>query len=110
MSNGKIGPAQNNTNGDGNGFKLGGAPRAGDLNMGGAVHEVTGCISIENRACGFVRNNNTLVPELSMCGGRGDGKDLLCSLSNSGEVGVDTSAAEAIAAERDAEGNLPALP
>jgi hypothetical protein len=110
MSNGKIGPAQNNTNGDGNGFKLGGAPRAGDSNMGGAVHEVTGCISIENRACGFVRNNNTLVPELSMCGGRGDGKGLLCSLSNSGAVGVDATASAAIAAERDAEGNLPALP
>jgi hypothetical protein len=110
ISNGKIGPAQNNTNGDGNGFKLGGAARAGDANMGGAAHEVTGCTSIENRACGFVRNNNTVAPQLAMCGGRGDGKGLLCSLSNTGEVSVTTSAAEAIAAERLADGSLPPLP
>ncbi|HMI91909.1 MAG TPA: hypothetical protein VK509_11125, partial [Polyangiales bacterium] len=62
-----------------------------------------------NRACGFVLNNNTRVPQLSMCGGRGDGKGLLCSLTNSGAVAVGMSAAEAIAAERDADGNLPPL-
>ncbi len=109
MSNGKIGPAQNNTNGDGNGFKLGGAPRAGDPNMGGAVHVVTRSISIENRACGFVLNNNTETPKLSMCGGRGDGKGLLCSLTNSGNVTVSMTAAEAVAAKRDANGKLPPI-
>jgi pectate disaccharide-lyase len=109
IANGKIGPTQNNTNGDGNGFKLGGAARAGDLNMGGAVHVVKGCTSVENRACGFVRNNNTQLPELSMCGGRGDGKGLLCSLTNSGAVDVSVSAADAIGALRNADGSLPAL-
>ncbi|HKU44982.1 MAG TPA: right-handed parallel beta-helix repeat-containing protein, partial [Polyangiales bacterium] len=110
MSNGKIGPGQNNTNGDGNGFKLGGAATAGDANMGGAVHKVKNCASIENRACGFVRNNNTQVPQLSMCGGRADGKGLLCALTNSGgNLSVTMSAADAIAAKRDADGNLPAI-
>jgi len=107
IANGKIGPAQNNTNGDGNGFKLGGAARAGDANMGGAEHLVSRCTSIENRACGFVRNNNTVEPSLSMCGGRGDTKGLFCSLSNDGEVSVDTTAAQAIAAEREPDGSLP---
>ena len=109
MANGKIGASQNNTNGDGNGFKLGGAARAGDTNMGGAVHQVRGCASIENRACGFTRNNNTVLPELSMCGGRGDGKGLLCSLTNSGTLSVQMTAAEAIAAKRDADGKLPGV-
>jgi Right handed beta helix region len=106
ISNGKIGPNQNNTNGDGNGFKLGGAPRAGDQNMGGAPHEVTGSISVENRTCGFVLNNNSQTPRLSMCGGRGDGRSTLCSLTNSGDVPVSMTAAEAIGAKRDADGNL----
>jgi hypothetical protein len=110
IANGKIGPSQNNTNGDGNGFKLGGAAKAGDSNMGGAVHIVSGCSSIENRACGFVRNNNTDVPQLSMCGGRGDGKGTYCSLTNGGgDVTVTMSAADAIAAKRDADGNLPPI-
>jgi hypothetical protein len=108
ISNGKIGPSQNNTNGDGNGFKLGGAAQAGDQNMGGAVHQVKNCVSFENRACGYTRNNNTQVPQLSMCGGRGDGKGLLCSLTSGGAaVSVSMTAAEAIAAKRDADGNLP---
>jgi hypothetical protein len=108
IANGKIGPGQNNTNGDGNGFKLGGAAQAGDPNMGGAVHEVSGCISIENAACGFVRNNNTQLPQLSMCGGRGDGKGLLCELTNGGgNPAVTMTASQAIAAKRDADGKLP---
>jgi pectate disaccharide-lyase len=110
IANGKIGPSQNNTNGDGNGFKLGGAARAGDANMGGAVHILKNCLAIENAACGFVRNNNPDVPQLTMCGGQGDGKGLLCSLTISGQRNVSSSAAQAIAAKRDAAGNLPALP
>jgi hypothetical protein len=107
IANGKIGPGQNNTNGDGNGFKLGGAAQAGDANMGGAVHKVTDCLSIENVACGFTRNNNTAAPQLSMCGGRGDGKGLLCSLTNSGTQSVTMTAAQAIAVQRGANGELP---
>jgi pectate disaccharide-lyase len=109
IANGKIGAAQNNTNGDGNGFKLGGAAQAGDANMGGAPHEVSRCYSIANRACGFVRNNNTQAPRLSMCGGQGDGKGLLCSLDNSGNQAVTMSANDAIMAERDQDGNLPPI-
>jgi len=109
MANGKIGAAQNNTNGDGNGFKLGGAAQAGDANMGGAPHEVSRCYSIANRACGFVRNNNTQAPRLSMCGGQGDGKGLLCSLDNSGNATVTMSANDAIMAKRDQDGNLPPI-
>jgi hypothetical protein len=109
ISNGKIGPSQNNTNGDGNGFKLGGAAQAGDANMGGAVHQVKNCISVENRACGFVRNNNTQVPQLSMCGGRGDGKGTFCSLSSGGVATTTLSAAAVIGAKRDADGKLPPL-
>lgn len=109
IANGKIGPAQNNTNGDGNGFKLGGAAQAGDANMGGAAHEVSRCFSIENRACGFVRNNNTEAPRLAMCGGRGDGKGLLCSLDNSGAAAITMSASDAIMAQRDKDGNLPEI-
>jgi hypothetical protein len=110
IANGKIGPSQDNTNGDGNGFKLGGAAKAGDANMGGAVHEVTNCISIGNHACGFTLNNNTKSPKLSMCGGTGDGKGLLCSLSNSGAVSVTSSASAAIMAKRKPDGSLPDLP
>jgi hypothetical protein len=109
ISNGKIGAAQNNTNGDGNGFKLGGAAQAGDANMGGAVHEVKNCASIENRACGYTRNNNTQVPRLSMCGGRGDGKGLMCSLSSSSSLAVTMSASDAIKVKRDADGKLPPI-
>jgi hypothetical protein len=109
VSNGKIGPSQSNTNGDGNGFKLGGAAAAGDANQGGAVHAVKGCVSISNRACGFVRNNNTSVPQLTSCGGEGDGKGTYCSLTSSGSASVTMSAAQAIAAARDADGNLPPM-
>lgn len=110
IANGKIGPAQNNTNGDGNGFKLGGAAKDGDANMGGAEHVVKNCASIGNRACGFVRNNNTQVPQLSMCGGQGDGKGTFCSLSTGSNLSVSSSAQAAIAAKRNPDGSLPALP
>jgi hypothetical protein len=110
IANGKIGASQNNTNGDGNGFKLGGAPNAGDANQGGAVHEVKNCLSIGNRACGYVLNNNSKTPKLSMCGGQGDGKGMLCSLTNSGTVVVTSSASAAIMAKRKPDGSLPMLP
>jgi hypothetical protein len=109
IANGKIGAGQNNTNGDGNGFKLGGAPAAGDPNQGGAVHQVTNCAAIENKACGFVRNNNPDVPALTTCGGRGNGKGTFCSLTTTGTLTTSMSAADAIAATRDANGNLPPI-
>jgi pectate disaccharide-lyase len=108
ISNGKIGAAQNNTNGDGNGFKLGGAPNG--ANQGGAPHKVTHCASITNRACGFVLNNNSETPQLSMCGGQGDGKGLFCKLTNSGPLQVTSGADAAIKAQRLPDGSLPELP
>ena len=63
--NGKV-VSGSNTAGDGNGFKLGGAPSgAGE---GGAVHIVKNSYAFDNRACGFVRNNNPEVPMLTSCG------------------------------------------
>jgi len=107
--NGKTLMGQSNTQGDGNGFKLGGAPKAGDANMGGAVHQVTGCFAFENVACGFVRNNNPSVPSLSMCGGRDDGKGEYCPLSNPSPVTFTMTGAQAKAVARNADGSLPAI-
>jgi hypothetical protein len=78
--------------------------------MGGAVHEVTNCISLGNKACGFVLNNNPKTPQLSMCGGQDNGQGLLCKLTNSDAVSVTSSAGAAIMAKRNADGSLPALP
>jgi hypothetical protein len=107
--NGKTLAGQSNTQGDGNGFKLGGAPTAGDANMGGAVHQVTRCFAFDNVACGFVRNNNPSVPLLSMCGGRGDGKGEYCSLSNPSPVTFTMTGDQAKAVARNADGSLPAI-
>jgi hypothetical protein len=108
IANGMIAADQSNPNGDGNGFKLGGAPAFGDPNQGGAVHMITDCVAISNLACGFVRNNNPDVPQLSMCGGLDNGKGTLCSLTNSGEQSVSMSASDAITAARGPDGSLPA--
>jgi hypothetical protein len=62
------------------------------------------------RICGFVRNNNTKVPQLSMCGGQGDGKGTFCSLSTGSTLSVSSSAQAAISAKRNPDGSLPALP
>ncbi|MES1205766.1 MAG: right-handed parallel beta-helix repeat-containing protein [Pseudomonadota bacterium] len=109
FSNGKTAAGATNPNGDGNGFKLGGAPTAGDVNMGGAIHQVTGCFAFENLACGFVRNNNTMVPVLSMCGGRADPKGEYCSLTNTGAKTFTMTAAQAKAVPRNADGSLPPI-
>jgi hypothetical protein len=104
FSNGKpIGGS--NPAGDGNGFKLGGAP-AGP-GEGGAVHLVTNSFGFENKACGFVRNNNPSTPKLTACGAKGNGKDPYCDLSVSGEVTMSMSASAAITAKRNADGSLP---
>ncbi|HEX2871958.1 MAG TPA: right-handed parallel beta-helix repeat-containing protein [Polyangiaceae bacterium] len=104
FSNGKpIGGS--NPQGDGNGFKLGGAP--GGAGEGGAVHLVSNSFGFENKACGFVRNNNPETPKLTGCGAKSNGKDAYCSLTNSGEVTMSMSASAAIAAKRNADGSLP---
>ncbi len=105
FSNGKpIGGS--NPAGDGNGFKLGGAPNG--VGQGGAVHLVTNSFGFENKACGFVRNNNPEVPKLTACGAK-DNKTDYCSLSVSGEVTMSMTADQAIAAKRTADGSLPAM-
>ncbi|MBC8133205.1 MAG: right-handed parallel beta-helix repeat-containing protein, partial [Deltaproteobacteria bacterium] len=108
--NGRTPTGQTNPNGDGNGFKLGGAPTAGDVNMGGAIHVVTKSFAFENMACGFVRNNNPSVPMLSMCGGRMNTKGDYCSLTNSSAAPAFTmTGAQAKAIARNPDGSLPAV-
>jgi hypothetical protein len=103
FSNGKpIGGS--NPQGDGNGFKLGGAPNG--AGQGGAVHLVTNSFAFENKACGFVRNNNPDLPKLTACGAK-DNKDAYCNLTVSGEVTMSMTAAAAITAKRNADGSLP---
>jgi hypothetical protein len=105
FSNGKpIGGS--NPQGDGNGFKLGGAPNG--AGQGGAVHLVTGSFAFENKSCGFVRNNNPEVPKLSACGAK-DNKTAYCSLSVSGEVSMSMSSTAERTAPRAADGSLPAM-
>jgi hypothetical protein len=105
FSNGKpLGGS--NPQGDGNGFKLGGAPDG--PGQGGAVHLVSGSFAFENKSCGFVRNNNPDVPKLSACGAK-DNKTAYCSLSVSGEIGMTMSSTAARTAARNADGSLPAM-
>jgi pectate disaccharide-lyase len=105
--NGALANGSGTSNGDGNGFKLGGAASSGDAYEGGAPHVVTSCFAFENTACGFTRNNNTSVPVLSACGGRGDGKGEYCSLTNSSSVSFTMTGAQAKAVARNADGSLP---
>jgi hypothetical protein len=100
--NGKVASGGGTSAGDGNGFKLGGAG-------GGAAHKVTNCFAFENLACGFTRNNNTEVPVLSQCGGRGDGKGEYCSLTNPSPVSFTMTGAQAKAVQRNADGSLPTI-
>ena len=105
FSNGKpIGGS--NPQGDGNGFKLGGAPNG--AGQGGAVHLVTGSFAFENKSCGFVRNNNPEMPKLTGCGAK-DNKTAYCSLTVSGEVSMSMAASAAITAKRAADGSLPPM-
>lgn len=106
FSNGKpIGGS--NPQGDGNGFKLGGKPNG--EGQGGAVHLVSGSFAFENKACGFVRNNNPDVPKLTACGAKDNAKDAYCELSVSGAVNMTLSASAAIKTARNADGSLPAM-
>jgi pectate disaccharide-lyase len=100
--NGKLLSGGGTSNGDGNGFKLGGAG-------GGAAHKASNCFAFENLACGYTRNNNTEVPTLSQCGGRGDGKGEYCSLTNPSPVSFTMTGSQAKAVQRNADGTLPAI-
>jgi len=105
FSNGKV-VSGSNTAGDGNGFKLGGAPNG--AGMGGAVHIVKNSYAFDNRACGFVRNNNPEVPMLTSCGASGNGT-AFCQVSSSPVVTITMTGAQGKAAARNADGSLPAI-
>jgi hypothetical protein len=103
-----------NPNGDGNGFKLGGAPAAGDPNQGGAIHLITNSFAFENLACGFTRNNNSRVPSLATSGSRNNGGAAYCpAVTDFTQTGANNAftmtAAQAIAVRRNADGTLPAI-
>jgi hypothetical protein len=103
--NGKV-VSGTNTAGDGNGFKLGGAPSgAGE---GGAVHIVKNSFAFDNRACGFVRNNNPDVPMLTSCGANANGT-AFCQVTSSPVVIITMTGAQGKAAVRNADGSLPAI-
>jgi len=105
FSNGKV-VSGSNTAGDGNGFKLGGAPNG--AGMGGAVHIVKNSYAFDNRACGFVRNNNPEVPMLTSCGASGNGT-AFCQVTSSPVVTITMTGAQGKAAARNADGSLPAI-
>ena len=99
--------AGTNPAGDGNGFKLGGAPSG--PGEGGAVHQVTKSSAFDNKACGFVRNNNPQLPTLSDCKVGTNGTDY-CQLSCSPSARTATTGAQAKLMARNADGSLPAIP
>jgi hypothetical protein len=103
--NGKV-VSGSNTAGDGNGFKLGGAPN-GD-GQGGAVHKVMNSYAFDNRACGFVRNNNPELPMLTSCGANANGT-AFCQLTSSPQVTITMTGAQGKAAVRAADGSLPPI-
>jgi hypothetical protein len=103
--NGKVVNGTNSA-GDGNGFKLGGAPNG--AGQGGAVHIVTNSYAFDNRACGFVRNNNPDLPMLSNCGANLNGT-AFCSLTSTPQKTITMTGAQGKAAVRNADGSLPAI-
>jgi hypothetical protein len=104
--NGKV-VSGSNSAGDGNGFKLGGMPD-GSPGEGGAVHIVKNSYAFENRACGFVRNNNPDVPMLTSCGANANGT-AFCQVTSSPVVTITMTGAQGKAAVRNADGSLPAI-
>jgi pectate disaccharide-lyase len=96
-STGKTGPAA-----DGNGFKLGG-------NHVPAVHKVTNSFAMSNNTCGFTLNNNTAQPMVTGCGVNLNQSTWCDGLAHSGDVTITMTGAQAVAAQRDANGNLPPI-
>lgn len=105
FSNGKV--DGQNPAGDGNGFKLGGAPAGTD--QGGAVHQVARNAAFENRSCGFTRNNNPSVPAASDCKVRDNPGGDYCAMSCSPESSVAMTGLEAKVAPRSPDGSLPPI-
>jgi hypothetical protein len=103
--NGKV-VSGTNSAGDGNGFKLGGAPNG--AGQGGAVHVVTNSYAFDNRACGFVRNNNPDLPTLMSCGANVNGTNY-CQLTSNPEKAITMTGAQGKAAVRNADGSLPPI-
>jgi hypothetical protein len=99
MANGRTSTGMQGPNADGNGFKLGG-------NGVPAVHVVTRSFSMGNRTCGYTLNNNTATPNVSDSGALGNNPDT-CNITLRNRVTITMTAAQAIAAQRDASGNLP---
>jgi hypothetical protein len=97
-----------NSAGDGNGFKLGGAPNG--VGQGDAPHVVRNSSAFANRTCGYTRNNNADEPQISGCG-IGDNDTDYCDdlpdCDDEFEVGI--SGAQAITTPRNADGSLPSL-
>ena len=104
--NGKV-VSGSNSAGDGNGFKLGGMPD-GSPGMGGAVHIVKNSYAFDNRACGFVRNNNPDVPMLTSCGANLNGT-AFCQVTSTPVVTITMTGAQGKAAVRNADGSLPPI-
>jgi Pel9A-like, right handed beta helix region len=97
-----------NSNGDGNGFKLGGLPA--ETGGGHAPHVVTGSASFDNRACGYTRNNNTASPSVTSSKGNGnDGGNCCDGQSCSGVGSMSTSGSSAMSIARGGDGSLPAI-
>jgi hypothetical protein len=101
--------AGSNPAGDGNGFKLGGANVPPGPGEGGAIHQVTHSASFDNKACGFVRNNNPQLPSLTDCMVSANGTDY-CQLSCSPTTKIVTTGDQAKLIARHADGSLPAIP
>jgi hypothetical protein len=95
--------------GDGNGFKLGGKSD-GSTDEGGAAHLVSNCVSVGNkRGWGFTRNNNSSTPKVtssfSASNNAGDcnPSDMCSGLKKSA-----MSTSDMQSAKRNADGSLPA--
>src|SRR5262249_45339934 len=104
FNNGKTLAGQANPDGDGNGFKLGGAQTGTDL--GGAVHIVTNSFAFENLACGFTRNNNPRIPSVMNSGSARNGGNAYCPSTSDFTMsgannGFTMTAAQAMVAPRN---------
>jgi len=101
IANGQTSTGMKGANSDGNGFKLGG-------NFVAAVHVVTRSFAVGNVKCGYTLNNNTATPDVSDSGALANNPDT-CGITIRNRVTITMTAAQAIAAQRDANGNLPAV-
>ena len=124
-------PTKSTKNSDGNGFKLGGLrkevgwydalaadsaikkqyPTYHDYAVDNtATHKVVNCFAFENPSSGFDRNNNPSTGiTLTGCGAWGNGTNVEAGLNVVGEMLSlpAVTAEKAMAAKRDASGNLP---